>query len=56
MLNPKVFEGVLQDGKEEGEVKVYDDWDGIDELLAFSGENISIPSCYLPPTSPVNSS
>lgn len=46
LLNPKVFEGVLQEGGGEGEVKVYDDWENINELLVFSGNALTFFLTY----------
>lgn len=43
LLNPKVFAGEFQDGKDGREVKVYDDWDGVGELISFPG---TVHLCY----------
>jgi hypothetical protein len=47
LLNPKILHGEKDKAEEVSEVKVYDDWDNIKDVISFPGKNILPLSIHL---------
>lgn len=39
LLNPKIFRGEKDKVEDVSKVKVYDDWDNVNEVISFPGKN-----------------